>query len=226
VSAPKFDERTRAVERALRTCGTSDDVIHAAAVELLRARGASGRLADVGCGRGRFRERMHGIAAEYIGVDLLRHPGLPPDVMFLAADLDRDPIPLPTESVDIVSALETIEHLENPRAFVRELVRVLRPGGLLVVTTPNQLSALSVLSLVARGHFSAFHGSSYPAHRTALVPIDLLRIAGECGLEDVELEFTCRGRIPLTPIHYPRVLSALFPRALSDNVLLVGRKSG
>jgi hypothetical protein len=51
-----------------------------------------------------------------------------------------------------------------------------------------------------------------------------MRIAGECGLADAELAYSCNGRIPLTGAHYPGTLSEMFPEALSDNVLLVARK--
>ena len=57
---------------------------------------------------------------------------------------------LPDGWADVVTALEVIEHLENPRAFCRELARVAKPGGWVVVTTPNQLSLLSLLSLVVK----------------------------------------------------------------------------
>ena len=52
--------------------------------------------------------------------------------------------------------METIEHLENPRAFVRKLVRLAKPGGWVVVTTPNQRSLLSLLTLMTKGKFSHF----------------------------------------------------------------------
>jgi hypothetical protein len=77
-----------------------------------------------------------------------------------------------------------------------------------------------------RGRFVAFQDGYYPTHRTALLPIDLIRIAGECGLASPELTFSMSGRIPLTGAHYPRTLSTFFPRALSDNVLMVARKNG
>jgi 2-polyprenyl-3-methyl-5-hydroxy-6-metoxy-1,4-benzoquinol methylase len=194
------------------------------AATALGQRQAAGLLVDVGCGTGRLRDFTRGFASDYIGVDVVRHPQLPPDVTFLHADLDRDPVPVPTGSAGIVTALETVEHLENPRAFVRELVRVLRPGGWMVVTTPNQLSARSLLSLVTRGHFAEFHGSCYPAHLTALLPVDLERIAAECGLEHAQLELTADGRVPLSSLRYPRFLSRLFPSSLSDHVALVARK--
>jgi 2-polyprenyl-3-methyl-5-hydroxy-6-metoxy-1,4-benzoquinol methylase len=214
-----------AVERGLKSHGESDAPIYRAAAVLLRARRARGVLVDVGCGIGRFLEYSSDLAASYIGVDVVRHPGLSQDAAFHRADLDHESIPLPSASADIVSALETIEHLESPRAFCRELVRILKPGGWLVLSTPNQLSLLSVLCLIVRGRFVAFQDAYYPVHRTALLPSDLVRIAGECGLSEIELGFSCAGRIPLTGAHYPQTLSQMFPQALSDNVVLVARKN-
>jgi hypothetical protein len=94
----------------------------------------------------------------------------------------------------------------------------------IVVTTPNQLSALSLLTLVTRQQFSAFQENSYPAHRTALLEIDLRRIAAECELEGVDVRYTAHGRLPLTGRHYPRAAATRFPRLLSDNVVMSARK--
>jgi 2-polyprenyl-3-methyl-5-hydroxy-6-metoxy-1,4-benzoquinol methylase len=179
---------------------------------------------DVGCGSGRFRSFIQDLCASYRGVDAVRYTGFADDAIFLAADLNRDALPLADSSMDIVVSLETVEHLESPRAFCRELVRVLRPGGWLLMTTPNQRSVVSLGSLLLKGHFSAFQDNSYPAHQTALLETDLRRIARENALQDIAIEFTCAGRIPLTARAYPSVLSRSFPRACSDNILLLGRK--
>ena len=213
-----------AVERGLKSHGESDAPIYRTAASLLRARRARGVMVDVGCGIGRFLEYAGDLTGEYIGVDVVRHPGLSEDAAFHRADLDREAIPLASSSADIVSALETIEHLESPRAFCRELTRILKPGGWLVLSTPNQLSVLSLLCLIVKGRFVAFQDADYPVHRTSLLPVDLVRIAGECGLSQIELGFSCAGRIPLTGAHYPETLSQMFPQALSDNVVLVARK--
>jgi hypothetical protein len=53
----------------------------------------------------------------------------------------------------------------------------------------------------------------------------LKRIAEACGLTDVQIRFSEHGRIPLTPLHYPRFVSRLRPRLFSDNVLIVGSKA-
>jgi SAM-dependent methyltransferase len=52
------------------------------------------------------------------------------------ADLNRE-IPAPDAVADVAVSIETIEHLENPFQLVRELTRVTKPGGLVVITTPN-----------------------------------------------------------------------------------------
>jgi SAM-dependent methyltransferase len=154
------------------------------------------------------------------------YPQLPEDVAFKQADLDSMRLPLADGVADATAAVEVIEHLENPRAFMRELARVTKPRGWVVVTTPNQLSALSLLTLVAKGRFSAFQEGDYPAHRTALLEIDLRRIAAESGLEEIAIEFTRWGRLPLSSWHYPGPVAALFPRRLSDNVAMIGRRCG
>jgi hypothetical protein len=104
------------------------------------------------------------------------------------------------------------------------MVRLVKPGGSVCVTTPNQLSLLNLLTLTYKQRHSAFQDVHYPAHVTALLEIDLRRIAAECGLQDVVTVYSGRGRLVLTPWHYPSFLSRLFPRLLSDNVLLIGRK--
>ena len=185
---------------------------------------AGGSIVDVGCGAGdlypRVRDRF-----EYIGVDVVRYAGFPEEARFCRFDLDRGTIPLAEKSADVVVAVEVIEHLENPRDFARQLVRLVKPGGWVLITTPNQLSALSLLTLIVRKRFQAFQDVHYPTHLTALLEVDLKRIATECGLEETKIEYSLEGRMPGMPYHYPRSLSRWFPRALSENVLLIGRKA-
>jgi len=209
--------------RARQSLGASDDAIHRTVADLLHERSAGGVLADVGCGTGSLWRLLGERFTRCIGVDAVRYDGLPADVDFRKADLDRDPLPLDGEA-DVVAAVETIEHVENPRAFCRQLTRAARPGGWIVVTTPNQLSLLSLATLVVKQRFSAFQDAAYPAHRTALLETDLRRIAAECGLTSVEVRFTCRGRLPLSASHYPAALARRLPRALSDNVVIIGQK--
>jgi 2-polyprenyl-3-methyl-5-hydroxy-6-metoxy-1,4-benzoquinol methylase len=211
-------------ERARLSLGRSDAHIYRAVVSILQAVGANGVMADVGCGRGALWTLLRGTFARGIGLDVVRYDGLPGDLEFLQTDLDAAALPLPDASVDAAAAVEVIEHVENPRALVRELARIVKPGGWVVVSTPNQLSALSLLTLLVKGRFSAFQDAEYPAHRTALLEVDLRRIFSECGLRDLHVRFTAHGRLPLSALHYPAAIARLAPRRLSDNIVLAGRR--
>lgn len=53
-------------------------------------------------------------------------------------EADVTDLPFPDGSFEAVISFETIEHLQSPRSFVQELNRVLKPGGLLIISTPNR----------------------------------------------------------------------------------------
>ena len=210
--------------RARQSLGSSHDAIYRLVDEALEARGIrGGRLIDVGCGGGSLWRVLQPRFDSYCGVDAVRYAGYPADADFRQVDLDSRDWPLSARQADVAAAVETIEHLENPWAFVRALVRLTRPGGWVLVTTPNQLSALSLLTLLTKRRFSAFQDAHFPAHRTALLENDLRRQAGEAGLENVSIAYSLHGRLPLTPWHYPTAVASLAPRALSDNLLMIGR---
>jgi SAM-dependent methyltransferase len=104
------------------------------------------RLLDVGAGEGYFcqlaAERGFAVEACDRSPEQFRLPQVP----FHAADLSQS-IPLPDASFDCVVSIEVLEHLENQAQFVHELLRVTKPGGRLILTTPN------ILSLPSRWHF-------------------------------------------------------------------------
>jgi 2-polyprenyl-3-methyl-5-hydroxy-6-metoxy-1,4-benzoquinol methylase len=127
---------------------------------------------------------------------------------------------------DVIIAAEVIEHLENPRFTVREICRLLRPGGTAIVTTPNNESCRSLVALLVRGHYAAFGELSYPAHITALLRKDLTRIFTEAELSAPEFNFTNQGGIPGKPnVAWQQVSFGLL-RGLrfSDNLLAVATK--
>jgi len=211
--------------RARQSLGTSSDAIQrmvAAAVQRHAIRGA--RVFDVGCGHGVLHLAVKDRFVEYHGLDAVRYSGFPESGTFTRIDLDAEVWPVVSGSGDLVAAVETIEHLENPWAFVRQLAALVAPGGWLVVTTPNQLSLLSLLTLIVKRRFSAFQDTHYPAHRTALLESDLQRMVEASGLEVIEIGYSVQGRIPLTGGHYPSAMSRRWPRALSDNLMILAKK--
>ena len=97
---------------------------------------------DAGCGVGYGTAHLAEVAASVVGVDrdegaisYARERYARPNVEFRVADLlDLD---LADASFDVVCSFETIEHLEDVEAFLAEVVRVLRPEGVFVVSTPR-----------------------------------------------------------------------------------------
>ena len=215
-------ELRRREEAARCSEGHSSDPILAMVVRILQAEGGNGSLVDVGCGRGDLFSRLPERIGSYTGVDIVRYEGFPdsPRATFRKGDLNG-PLPLEDRSMDLAVSIETIEHLENPRALFRELVRVLRPGGLLLVTTPNQLSFLSKLCFVVKDRHEAFQPVHYPAHITALLPADLENIGSELRLEGGRIVYSDDGRIPGMARHWPRALKG---RLFSDNVAYVAHR--
>ncbi|MEP3439265.1 MAG: class I SAM-dependent methyltransferase [Hoeflea sp.] len=84
------------------------------------------------------------------------------------------------QSADAVAAFETIEHVSDPGAFLAQIVRFLKPGGLLVLTTPN--SAGFDVELLGTASDQV-----YPEHVTLFTPRGLEDLLETAGLETMEL---------------------------------------
>lgn len=212
-------------QRALASGGISTSPVYAMVRRILTERGIrSGVLLDVGCGTGALQPFVGDCVDAYVGADVVRFPDYPDSLDFHFVNLDAQQVDLPAAAADIVVSAETIEHLENPRALWRELTRLARPGGLVIVTTPNNLSLLSKACLVLKNQFVMFQDRDYPAHITPILEIDLVRMARECGLTDITVHYSGRGRMPGTPWHWPAWLG-LRGCAFSDNVAIAARKA-
>ena len=211
--------------RARCSLGSSSNAIYRMVGRACATHAASGgTLVDVGCGGGGLWREVGPLFSRYCGLDAVCYEGFPADGEFHQLDLDAARWPELSLRGDVVAAVETIEHLENPWAFMKKIAALGRPGALVIVTTPNQLSALSLLTLVVKRRFSAFQDRHFPTHKTALLESDLRRVAGEAGLDPIETGYSREGRVPLGGWHYPDAAARIWPRLLSDNVMLVARK--
>jgi SAM-dependent methyltransferase len=112
--------------------------VHGPADVLRVLTGAPGkRLFEGGCGTGKLSralaERGFEVTASTFGAALDLGPGIR-----CLAHIDLNlPLPIADAAFDCAVLQEVIEHLENPAHVVREFSRILRPGGLWVLTTPN-----------------------------------------------------------------------------------------
>jgi ubiquinone/menaquinone biosynthesis C-methylase UbiE len=119
------------------------DLVAAAAREHLPA---GGRLFDLGCGSANVADRLTDLSFDYVGMDFGgphinyakrkyadRRGSL--WAMFVRGDAER--LPFDDATMDVVVMSEVIEHLLRPENAVWEISRVLKPGGVFVMTTNN-----------------------------------------------------------------------------------------
>lgn len=86
---------------------------------------------DIGCRDGYWSERLKDRGYLVTSLDIEPHyPGS------IQHDVEKG-LPFPNEAFDIVWCTEVIEHLHKPELFIREVDRIVKPGGLIVLTTPN-----------------------------------------------------------------------------------------
>lgn len=238
---PKFQRRMpvnantlqdHRAEAALASQGTSARAIHDALLEQAARFQRHGlkKLLDFGAGTGELAAAFvgQGLFDEVHAVDLVPYPGARLEkITWHYADLN-DRLGDFDAPFDAIFAAEVIEHLENPRALAREWFRLLKPGGWVACSTPNNESWRAILSLIGRGHYVAFGPSNYPAHITPMLAIDLTRVLQEAGFESVEIKYTNFGSLPkFTSRTWQQVSGGLLRgRRFSDNVIAVARKPG
>lgn len=221
----------RRLHAARVTKGTSKSAVYQMLLDAAAGAIAPGvRLLEYGAGTGSLISmlRASGFDGAITGADIIPKPELPGQAMsWIEADLN-EPLPAPEASFDAIVSTEVIEHLENPRAVFREFRRLLRPGGVLLVTTPNQESVRSLLSLLLRGHYVDFLDGSYPAHITPLLRTDFARLCAEAGFAAPDFRYSNAGAIPAAPhVSWQQVSAGLLKgRLFSDNLVMISRKLG
>lgn len=154
------------------------------------------RLLDAGCGRHmKYCGDLAGLA-RVVGIDfdepLETDNSEPP--FGVRGDIHR--LPFPSDAFDIVISRSVVEHLADPAQVFREWNRVLRPGGKVVILTPNKYDYVSLLAavtphwfhraLVSR-IFQVSEDDIFPTLYRANTMSSLRRALGSAGMQEIEL---------------------------------------
>jgi SAM-dependent methyltransferase len=172
-------------------------------------------IVDLGCGSGGGAGLIQETYDAYVACDPHWNRELPRGeaIEFKKVDLDRPPCAIADASAVAIMSLNATERLKNPGPFVREMVRIVRPGGYVVVTTPKPVTLMARLALSWR-HLSRLESSER----------ELLRIAAGSGLTDIEVRYVAPRRTPLT-MRQGRRAASLRRRPLGDGLVIVARRS-
>jgi len=96
------------------------------------------KILDLGCGRGEFLRGFISCGLIGYGVDSSNNAApICPEAEILQSDLEKKPLPYEDCSFDFVFSKSVLEHFYYPEELVREICRVLKPGGLVITMVPD-----------------------------------------------------------------------------------------
>jgi len=156
-----------------------------------------GTLLDVGCGNGKYLLQMQKLGWSVKGVEFnAKAVGICRSNKLDVFQGDLLQANFPGNSFDAVTAHHLIEHLPNPVEVITEIARILKPGGQLLIRTPNTNS-------LARAWFrNNWFADEVPRHLVLFNPASLARLAETAGLQIEHITTLPRGKLLLYSLDY------------------------
>lgn len=179
---------------------------------------------DIGCGSGAWLSRFAAAGyAPLAGIDMDPARMVAPGIRCVEAHLDRDP-PRALGRFGLVSAIEVIEHIENPGKLLELAAANAEPGGHLLLTTPNIHSVLARLRFLLGGTLRGFDDRTDPTHISPIALRYLEKVLPRHGFRIVDAwGYPAHGTIttrPLVRLLY-RAVEPLFPAIVPGDTLCV-----
>lgn len=115
-------------------------LMHCYSYEIIADAARAKAVLDLGCNVGYGTDLLHRVAASVVGVDVSQHALADAKRRYPHLDLriyDGVALPFEDHSFDVVCSLQVVEHIPEPLLYLTEIFRVMRPGGVAYLTTPN-----------------------------------------------------------------------------------------
>lgn len=146
------------------------------------------RVVDLPCGRGRFSAQLQSLGADVTAVDIvLVEPFMFDRERLLLGDANQG-LQFADASIDVLISIEGAEHFENPSFFMREIRRILKPGGTAIISTPNVNSLWSRWECFRRGYHSHFQPVSDTEKKSGhMLPVDAVFLRGAAERAGLQL---------------------------------------
>ena len=157
--------------------------LHQALVNRIPAIDRNGPVLDVGCGTGAWLHRLGALGfTDLHGIDLDTSHFAADRATATQANLDYDDIGLGSRKFSLITAIELVEHLENPGRLFYHVSRHLEDDGIFIMTTPNIHSALARMRFFVTGNLKQFDIKGDPTHIYPVLLTSLERVLPRHGL--------------------------------------------
>jgi SAM-dependent methyltransferase len=167
----------------------ADTYLHEQALNLVKKYIPKGyTIIDIGAGAGAFSQRLADNGYIVTGTDISADEWTLTTIPFIQLDINKGIRQSISQEFDAICCLEVIEHVENPWALMRDINAIVKPGGIIVISTPNITSFLSRLHFLIRGKFHNFSDESLVyGHISPISAFHLSNIANNIGWEMMEI---------------------------------------
>jgi SAM-dependent methyltransferase len=133
------------------------------------------KILEPGCGRGEHLRIFQDLGLEVYGLDISPEaPKLGNDLNISVCNLESGKVPFPDNFFDVVYSKSFLEHLKEPHMFLKEALRILKPGGLILSLVPDWES-----------QYKTFYDDH--THRSPFTSVSLKDVQLITGFRDVKV---------------------------------------